>query len=239
MNRAGFWNDDERFVVLANIELADRIEGGARSALSLSGRLSSRAAAKTNSPRTLLRALAQQLYLLEAALEDLDAGVASDVFLSVEAMVGEPTPNDSSTWLARLAQMYELWAHKRQMRFHRLADLHAAASSTILMAIGGLGAHAILGRESGLHVFEIPDADSSFLRQSVRVRVAPQPVKPRPSAQPEADYARACLSGASLGASNIVRRYREQPSPLVRDGVVGWRTGKLERVLGGDFDLIS
>jgi len=240
MNRMGFWNSDQRFAVLANIELADRIEGGARSALSLSGRLSSRAATKTNSPRTLLRALAQQLHLLEAALEDLDAGVASDVFLAVEAMSGEASADDTSTWLVRLAQMYEQWAHKRQMRFHRLTgDLQAFASPTILMAIGGLGAHAILRRESGLHIFEIPDADTSFLRHSARVRVAPQPVKPRPSAQPEADYARACLSGAQAGANNIVRRYRELPSPLVRDGVVGWRTGKLEQVLGGDFDLMS
>jgi ATP-dependent Clp protease ATP-binding subunit ClpC len=36
----------------------------------------------------------------------------------------------------------------------------------------------------------------------------------------------------------IVRRYREQPSPLVRDGVRNWRTGRIDRVLGGDFDLI-
>jgi len=239
MNRAGFWHSDQRFTVLANIELADRIEGGARSALSLSGRLSSRAATKTNSPRALLCAVAQQLYLLEAALEDLDAGAASDVFLAVEAMSGESMPGDTGAWLARLGRMYEQWAHKRQMRFHRLADLQAPASPTILMAIGGLGAHAILRRESGLHIFEIPDADASFLRHSARVRVAPQSVKPRPSAQPEADYARSCLSVTQLGANNIVRRYRELPSPLVRDSVVGWRTGKLEQVLGGDFDLIS
>ena len=37
----------------------------------------------------------------------------------------------------------------------------------------------------------------------------------------------------------IVRRYRERPSPLVRDAVKGWRTGKLDRVLLGDFDLLG
>jgi ATP-dependent Clp protease ATP-binding subunit ClpC len=136
--------------------------------------------------------------------------------------------------------MYEQWAHKRQMRFHKLGgDLQGLVSSGILMAISGLGAHAILHRESGLHIFEIPDADTSFVRHSARVRVAPQSAKPRPSAQAETDYARACLSVAQFGANNIVRRYREQPSPLVRDGVTGWRTGKLEQVLGGDFDLMS
>ncbi len=40
------------------------------------------------------------------------------------------------------------------------------------------------------------------------------------------------------GSQQIVRRYREEPSPLVRDSVRGWRTGKIERVLEGGFDLM-
>lgn len=35
-----------------------------------------------------------------------------------------------------------------------------------------------------------------------------------------------------------LRRYREEPSPLVRDGVRQWRTGRLDLVLAGNFDLI-
>jgi hypothetical protein len=38
---------------------------------------------------------------------------------------------------------------------------------------------------------------------------------------------------------SVVRRYRERPSPLVRDAVRGWRTGYIERVLDGNFDLIE
>jgi ATP-dependent Clp protease ATP-binding subunit ClpC len=37
----------------------------------------------------------------------------------------------------------------------------------------------------------------------------------------------------------IVRRYRELPSPLVRDSARGWRTGRLGTVLDGNFDLMS
>ena len=33
-----------------------------------------------------------------------------------------------------------------------------------------------------------------------------------------------------------MRRYRHEPSPLVRDAS-GPRTGRIDRVLGGDFDL--
>jgi ATP-dependent Clp protease ATP-binding subunit ClpC len=43
---------------------------------------------------------------------------------------------------------------------------------------------------------------------------------------------------ADDGATPVVRRYREGPSPLVRDSARSWRTGKLERVLDGDFDII-
>ncbi len=239
MSSAGFWGSDERFEVLAHIELADRIEGSARGALSLSGRLSSRATAKSGAPRTLLCALAQQLYLIKAALEDLDAGTASDVFLAVEPVAGEPSTEHTSVWPLRLAKMYENWGHKRQMRSQVLADgLPRGDQASILMAFSGLGAHAILRRETGLHVLETPDTDGSFLRQSCRVRVVPQPFKPRVVTQTEADYGRACIFGAP-GGNNIARRYREQPSPLVRDSIAGWRTGRLDQVLGGDFDLMS
>jgi hypothetical protein len=35
-----------------------------------------------------------------------------------------------------------------------------------------------------------------------------------------------------------VRRYRGEPAPLVRSGDGSWRTGKLDAVLRGDFDLL-
>ena len=37
----------------------------------------------------------------------------------------------------------------------------------------------------------------------------------------------------------VVRRYREGPAPLVRDIASGWRSGRLDAVLGGDFDLMK
>lgn len=50
---------------------------------------------------------------------------------------------------------------------------------------------------------------------------------------------RAVLGAASPGTPSIVRRYRELPSPLVRDVAHGWRSGKFDRVLAGDFDPIA
>jgi len=68
----------------------------------------------------------------------------------------------------------------------------------------------------------------------------PQPIDP---AEPGSDGLRqqalATLGDGAGTTLEIVRRYREEPSPLARDRVRGWRTGRLDRVLAGDFDLIA
>ena len=51
-------------------------------------------------------------------------------------------------------------------------------------------------------------------------------------AEPPVDRARSLLTELPT-PENVVRRYREEPAPLVRD----YRTGRLDRVLAGDFDL--
>jgi ATP-dependent Clp protease ATP-binding subunit ClpC len=40
-------------------------------------------------------------------------------------------------------------------------------------------------------------------------------------------------------ANAVVRRYRGEPSPLVRSGDGNWRSGRLDAVLRGDFDLLA
>ena len=37
----------------------------------------------------------------------------------------------------------------------------------------------------------------------------------------------------------VVRRYRREPSPLVRNADGSWRSGKVEAVLAGDFDILA
>jgi ATP-dependent Clp protease ATP-binding subunit ClpC len=74
-------------------------------------------------------------------------------------------------------------------------------------------------------------------RVTARVRVAAAPFGEIPqhklSATLAAALARSPLSNA------MVRRYRNGASPLVRDIPAGWRTGRLDAVLRGDFDLIA
>ena len=83
-----------------------------------------------------------------------------------------------------------------------------------------------------------PARKRSFDRTAVRVTVAAQPVEPAPDGKPaRRRRALKALAGVPAG-SEIVRRYRREPSALVRDSVRGWRSGRLDRVLDGDFDLI-
>ena len=90
--------------------------------------------------------------------------------------------------------------------------------------------------EAGIHVLESPHDKRSFDRVAVHVAIAPAQAA-SPGSDP-AELARLAL--ASLPPSNtVVRRYRIAPSPLVRDTVRDWRTGRLDRVLAGEFDVMT
>jgi ATP-dependent Clp protease ATP-binding subunit ClpC len=105
-----------------------------------------------------------------------------------------------------------------------------------LFAVTGIGAYPILADEHGLHVQELPERESSFERLVVHVTVAPR-LPGAPDVDP-LQHARAALAAVEQ-SNSIVRRYRALPSPLVRDVVRDWRSGRLDRVLGGDFDVMG
>jgi hypothetical protein len=94
----------------------------------------------------------------------------------------------------------------------------------------------LLRREAGLHVLELAD-DGGPSRATARVRVVAAPLGDLP-----AEKLRRALKESfdRAGApSSVVRRYRGEPSPLVRDMTAGWRSGRFDAVLRGDFDLIA
>ena len=240
--REGFWESPERFAVLGMAEYLDRIEAGMNTAMRLLERLQRGRDRQQYSPR-LVQQLAHQLYLIEAACRGVAEEQPPDAFLQVAAVHGGGDIDvRSDAFAAQIAAMYRGWAEKRRMR---LADLPVPGNPgggpfTVRMAISGYAAYAILSAEDGLHVLEIPAAGKSFQRCRVHVRVAPQPPVP-PEGEDgglAAQAERAFAAQDDGGRVTIVRRYREAPSPLVRDSVKGWRTGRLEQVLDGNFDLI-
>ncbi|HEX6884781.1 MAG TPA: AAA family ATPase [Planctomycetota bacterium] len=242
LEERGFWERPERFATLSEIEYRERIEHGLASARRVLERLAGPSQAsgrdRRGAPRAaypeVVRPLAQQLYLLEAATQTLALGRPRDAFLSVEALADGPLQPPAEAFARRLAEMYRSWAARRRMRLEELEQRDGSETWRWTAAISGYGAFLLLEAEAGWHVLEREEGGETR-RQRVRVRLAPQPEHPLGDA-PAA--ARAALARDASADPRIVRRYREAPSPLVRDAVRGWRTGRIERVWAGDFDLV-
>jgi ATP-dependent Clp protease ATP-binding subunit ClpC len=241
----GFWDEPQRFKVFGLFEYMERIETGLETAGALLQRLQQIARHEKGRkyfPRELVGRLAQQVYLVEAARAGLMEGSPQDAFLWVRACydsLAEREPGDE--FARRLAGMYRAWAEKRGMRIQSLEEKGGDGEQPFqaLMAVSGFASYAILEPESGLHVMEIRQDEKSFHRLKVQVRVLAQPDEPPRQGQTALLQARNILAQLKDEAEpSVVRRYREEPSPLVRDSVKNWRTGKLDRVLGGDFDLM-
>ena len=106
-----------------------------------------------------------------------------------------------------------------------------------LSTVAGGCAARLLQRETGLHVLDYEDSDDAG-RTIARVIV-----KPTPLAMPSSGADRYALLIAEIEKgphpSTVVRRYRDDASPLVRDMKQGWRTGRAELVFDGQFDVIG
>jgi ATP-dependent Clp protease ATP-binding subunit ClpC len=131
--------------------------------------------------------------------------------------------------------MYRAWAKNRHMQLAEMPD--AAGPGLPLLLISGFGAHRLLAQEVGLHLLERPDDDKGSGRVAVRVRLAVTPLGDLSRDRLREALAKAFQEGPKPSA--VVRRYRGEPAPLVRDMNASWRTGKLDAVLAGNFDLIA
>jgi ATP-dependent Clp protease ATP-binding subunit ClpC len=246
MSSPGFWDSQERFAILGLAEYMDRIEEGLRTAASLLNRLAGvQQETRKRVSKKVLQRLAQQIYLVDLASCDLAEGRQHDAFLLVEASresVGDTRLTNE--FAIRIGSMYRQWASLRKMRIEVLEETGREGNTPyrLLLAVMGFAAYAILEPEAGLHVYEKPrssDKKKGLERHTVRVRVAPQPEEPA-GPSPEAFRAQAIAVFSELvdGQVEIVRRYREEPAPLVRDSVREWRTGNFADVLRGNFDVV-
>ncbi len=238
MRNASFWRTPDRFVTLGRAENADRLEHALDSARSLLARLE-RSGGRARYPADLVKSLAQQVHLLEAACASLEAGEPWEAFIAVRASWQQAEDEPAARAFARrIAAMYAGWAERRRMRITVLADPDITpAEPRWIAAVSGFGALRLLAPERGWHVLEMSEV-GAIQRARAEVAVVAQPAEPAGDAEGalRAQAERALAARADMPA--IVRRYREEPSPLVRDGVRGWRTGRLDRVLAGEFDVI-
>ncbi|HET8652350.1 MAG TPA: AAA family ATPase [Gaiellaceae bacterium] len=230
MQRPEFWEEDDRHEVLAEAEYLDRLQAAFATASKLGDRLAQHGGGR-NGAGQLAQLLAVRLHVLQAAIDGLADDHPADVFLAVARAGGDDTA-EGRRWEDDVATMYEAWARRRGMRLERLER------TGHVYAVSGLGAGTILQPEAGIHVLEVADEEREgerFERHHALVLVAPWRHRPDVGAEGLLRQARAVLQAPA--EPEIVRRYRAKPTPLVRDAVRGYRTGRLDRVLAGDFDL--
>ncbi|MCC6672491.1 MAG: AAA family ATPase [Planctomycetes bacterium] len=242
---AEFWTSSDRFAVLGEVEAMERIRAGVERASRFFDRLRGNPAhPRAHAAPDPVAGLALKLLMLRGELDALLAGRLRDAFVQVEALC-DPREDGSMAraFAERLVAMYLRWAERRGVE-GRVLERSRAGDTVPLRAVLGLSgyaAHPRLAGEHGLHVLESDgEGRGRGARQRVRVTVVPQPHAPLPADDAAAArVARGVLDAAGELSATIVRRYREEGSPLVRDAVRGWRTGRLDRVLAGDFDLFT
>jgi len=237
ISEPGFWERTDRFELLAEAEYLDRLGAAAKTAERLGARLRRSVRPDGSANGELVVLLAGRLYVLDRALAGLDDGAPAEVFLHLRPSgTARSDGAPGAEFASILAEMYAGWANRCGMHLEELE----APDREYLFAVTGLGCGEILSLEVGLHVLEVVDEtlDGSPVvdRDQVQVSLARRAPSPERSPGETLRDARAALAGVPP-RSTIVRRYRPGRSPLVRDAIRGYRTGKLDRVLAGDFDL--
>jgi len=234
MTAPDIWSRPDRQAIFARLALFDRIAEATRTADNLKARLESIRHAEERTSRDLVARVALQLYLVREGLEDAMRGAPIDVLLSVEPALEVGGDNAAhEAWCARIFGMYRQWAARRHMQFQEVDPPEPGRPA--ILQICGFGAFRVIEGEAGLHVLELPEAEGGR-RVVARVRTAAGPwEEPGPAA---AYRTFRDLLGRGGEPSSIVRRYRERPAPLVRCARHGWRTGRLDTVMEGNFDLL-
>ncbi len=234
MSSADFWSRPDRFNTLARLALMDRVKSAAETADALRTRLARGSRRLRPYSAELSGRLALQLHLIKEGIKDAIDDAPIELALAVEPVFdGAGDRQATLTWCRKLTAMYRAWADKRRMQIGDVASRSKDKETPILL-ISGFGAHRVLAPEAGLHVFE--PFEGSGNRVTARVRLAVVPLGDMPAAK-ERRLAIEAI-GEAPRPNNVVRRYREEP-PLVRDAAGKWRSGRLDLVLGGAFDLLQ
>ena len=237
ISEPGFWERDDRFSLLSETEYLDRLQAATRTAERLGARLRRSVKSDGRANTELVELLAGRLYVLDRALAGVAASAPTDVFVHLRPSGPDrDTGAEAEPFAALLVTMYVRWAARCGMQ----AEPVDAPPGEHLLAISGLGCGEILEAESGLHVLEHVDEDRDGAkvvdRDQVLVLVLPRRPGPDGGAVTLARQAHEALAAAET-STVVVRRYRPGRAQLVRDSIRSYRTGRLDRVLAGDFDL--
>jgi ATP-dependent Clp protease ATP-binding subunit ClpC len=234
MSATDFWKKPDRHGSLARLALIDRVGAAMKTANGLRDRLWQGRERRGSASRELASRLALQLHLLKEGIKDALEDAPIEVALRVEPVFEKPAEHqETRQWCRQVVDMYRGWANNRHMQ---LSELAGDQGHEPWLLISGFGAHRLLVQEVGLHVLD-GDEEKGARRATARVNVAVAPLGDL-SLEKQLRLLAEAFELSPRGSS-IVRRYRSTPSPLVRNMNGSWRSGRLDAVLRGDFDLIA
>ena len=237
MEARDFWERADRHGVLARYALMDRIKAATGTATSLLDRLTRGTTRPGRYSRELVSRLALQIYLIDLGILDARSDAPVEAVLSLQPAVDAAgDAKIAATWSGQLADMYRRWAAKRRMQIMEVSG--SRRGSPTVFVVFGFGAWRTLEDEAGLHVLESDGPKESLNRAVTRVKIARRPLG---DASPRAGSFETLMALIDKvpSSNSVVRRYRLDGSPLVRDARHGWRTGRADTVLEGDFDLLG
>jgi ATP-dependent Clp protease ATP-binding subunit ClpC len=236
MQDATFWDRPDRHEVLARYALMDRVRAATAGARSLERRLGRTTTHGGRSSRELVSRLALQLHLIALGIDDASSGAPVEVILSAQPALESGTDSQAArAWAEKLRAMYRRWGARRNMQ---VQEVMPGGSAGPMLLVLGFGAWRTLEKEVGLHVLEAENPPDGPGRAVARVKIAERPLDDSTSSR-GSHGSLAALLDRTPPSHQVVRRYRLDGSPLVRDARQGWRTGRVDAVLAGDFDLLA
>ncbi len=214
--------------------MIDRIESAFERGQSLLDRIGSKALRPDLSTR-----LAQQAFLLQRAIDDLIGERAQEAILHLRM-------NSNSKGLetfTKMQSMYASWASVRNMRLKALHEEAYEEGQDSIQAcyhVSGFASHSLLSSEAGIHLWEINSESTakSEARDRIQIFVSVLEVLATDPSNPVGRRQEIQDSIAKIDTFEIARRYTIAP-PLVRDSKTNARTGNLDKLLEGNFDLIG
>ncbi|MEM9276678.1 MAG: AAA family ATPase, partial [Cyanobacteria bacterium P01_F01_bin.143] len=227
MAESEFWNSKDRYLVLSDVEYIDRVESAFETADNLFNRLNVPGKERVSYDANLIKRIAERTWLLTNSLMAYAGNLHQDALLLIQFA------EQAYQGGLKITAMYESWAKKRGMDVATIEDVTHAGEITKLLSITGFGAYQILKGEAGYHVVEEYVSSDNIRKTKVKVIALPMELEDYRAEKISRDRFNQYLSQKSI------RRYQIKKSPLVKDIKNKWQTGKIDKVLSGDFDLFN
>ena len=178
----------------------------------------------------MIKKLALRIFLLDKSIKSYQKDEAQDVFVRINYKKSD------SEYGNNIKNMYKSWAKHRGMRIETLKESFDSDDCNTIYSFIGFGAFSLLRDESGYHVFE---HKSSRKNEILKTRIKVDVIAMTNEDHRLKDSTVILERFSKSRVSKNVRRYKMDKSPIVKDLKNHWQTGKIDRVLNGDFDFYN